>query len=143
VFLGCKKYWLTAKHWPLTSVIQLKHLFSTVLHQTLERASWLWSYHCECESRSGEVCSIQHYVIKFVSDLWQEGGFLQVLWFPPPIKTDRHDITEILLKVALNIITLTHWHSVKDAPFFNRYALYYGLKSTKNWYLVMDTPRIS
>jgi hypothetical protein len=27
----------------------------------------------------GEVYSIQHYVIKFVSDLWQVGGFL---WFP-------------------------------------------------------------
>ena len=24
----------------------------------------------------GEVYSIQHYVIKFVSDLWQIGGFL-------------------------------------------------------------------
>jgi hypothetical protein len=31
----------------------------------------------------GEVYSIQHYVIKFVSDLRQVGGFLQ---FPPPIK---------------------------------------------------------
>jgi hypothetical protein len=31
----------------------------------------------------GEVYSIQHYVIKFVSHLWQVGGFLQ---FPPPIK---------------------------------------------------------
>ena len=30
--------------------------------------------------------SIQDFVIKFVSDLWQVGGFLQVLWFPPPIK---------------------------------------------------------
>jgi hypothetical protein len=30
--------------------------------------------------------SIQHYVIKFVSDLWQVGGFLCVLRFPPPIK---------------------------------------------------------
>ena len=29
----------------------------------------------------GEVYSIQHYVIKFVSDLWQVGGFLR---FPPP-----------------------------------------------------------
>ena len=29
---------------------------------------------------------IQHYVIKFVSDLWQVYGFLQVLRFPPPIK---------------------------------------------------------
>ena len=34
----------------------------------------------------GEVYSIQHYVIKFVSDLWQVGGFLRVLWFSPPIK---------------------------------------------------------
>ena len=31
----------------------------------------------------GEVYSIQHYVIKFVSDLRQVSGFLQVLWFPP------------------------------------------------------------
>ena len=29
---------------------------------------------------------IQHYVIKFVSDLRQVGGFLRVLLFPPPIK---------------------------------------------------------
>jgi hypothetical protein len=48
---------------------------------------------------------MQHYVIKFVSDLRQVG-----LWFSPgtPVyssnKTDRHDITEILLKVALSTI---------------------------------------
>jgi hypothetical protein len=34
----------------------------------------------------GEVFSIQHYVIKFVSDLCQIGGFLWILQFPPPIK---------------------------------------------------------
>ena len=34
----------------------------------------------------GEVYSIQHYVIKFVSDLRQVGGFLRGLRFPPPIK---------------------------------------------------------
>ena len=34
----------------------------------------------------GEVYSIQHYVIKFVSDLRQVGGFLWILRFPPPIK---------------------------------------------------------
>jgi hypothetical protein len=34
----------------------------------------------------GEVYSIQHYVIKFVSDLRQVSGFLWILWFPPPIK---------------------------------------------------------
>ena len=82
---------------------------------------WSWSYgsliyilvtiyaisayqYSEFESRSGEVYLIQHYVKKFVSDLWQ---------FTPgtPVssinKTDRQDITEILFKVALNTITLT------------------------------------
>jgi hypothetical protein len=49
----------------------------------------------------GEVYSIQHYVIKFVSDLWQVGGFLRV---SSTNKTDHHDINEILLKVALNTI---------------------------------------
>ena len=34
----------------------------------------------------GEVYSIQLYVIKFVSDLRQVGGFLRVLRFPPPIE---------------------------------------------------------
>ena len=32
----------------------------------------------------GEV--LEHYLIKFVSGLRQVGGFLRVLWFPPPIK---------------------------------------------------------
>ena len=44
-----------------------------------------WS--CVFEFHAGEVYSIQHYVIKFVSA--------------------RHDIAEILLKVALNTMTLT------------------------------------
>jgi len=34
----------------------------------------------------GEVYSIHHYVIKFVTDLWQFDGFLWVLRFPPQIK---------------------------------------------------------
>ena len=33
----------------------------------------------------GEMYSIQQYVIKFVSDLPQVGGFLQELRFPPPV----------------------------------------------------------
>jgi hypothetical protein len=50
----------------------------------------------------GEVYSIQHCVISFVSDL-----IATARWFSPgtPIsstgKTDRHDIAEILLKVML------------------------------------------
>ena len=42
----------------------------------------------------GEVYSIQHYVIKFVGNLRHVISFLS--------KTDSHDITEILSKVALN-----------------------------------------
>ena len=62
---------------------------------------------CEFESHSGEVYSIQHYVIKFVSDLRHAGR-----WISPgtPVsstnKTDRHDIIEIFLNVALNTIAL-------------------------------------
>ena len=52
----------------------------------------------EFESRSGRC--VQHYVIKFVSDLRHVGG--------TPVsstnKTDCHDITEILLKLALSTI---------------------------------------
>ena len=46
------------------------------------------AYHhkrCEFESRLGEMHSIQHYVIKFVSDLRCVSGFLRVLRFPSPI----------------------------------------------------------
>jgi hypothetical protein len=62
------------------------------------------AYHhecCELESHSGEVYSIQHYVFKFVSNLQQSVVSTNN-------KTDRHDITEILMKVALNNITLIH-----------------------------------
>ena len=55
--------------------------------------------------RSGKVYFIQHYVIKFISDLRHVDGFLWVLRYTN--KTDYHDITEILLKVALNTVTLT------------------------------------
>ena len=47
--------------------------------------------------------AIQHYVIKFVSDLTPVGGVLRVFWFP----LDRHDIAEILLKVEITIIIIT------------------------------------
>ena len=34
---------------------------------------------------SSNMYSIQHYVMKFVSNLRQVGGFLRVLPFPPPL----------------------------------------------------------
>jgi len=46
----------------------------------------------------------QHYVIKFVSDLRQVCNFSG----SSTNKTDRHDITEILLKVALNSLKPTN-----------------------------------
>ena len=55
-----------------------------------------------------KVHSIQHYVIKLNLSVTYEDR-----WFSPgtPVsftnKTDRHDIAEILLKVALSTITLT------------------------------------
>ena len=56
----------------------------------------------EFESRSG--WGVQHYVIKFVSD------------FPvfSTYKTEGHDITEILLKVALNAIKQTNKQTNKQ-----------------------------
>ncbi len=50
-----------------------------------------------------EVYPIQHYVIKFVSDLRQAGGFRFSQGIPVSSanKADRYDIAEILLKVAL------------------------------------------
>ena len=65
-----------------------------------------------------ELYAIQHYMIKFVSDLQQVGGFLYTTlydkvcqWFATsrlfsPVsstnKTDCHDVAEILLQVTLN-----------------------------------------
>ena len=66
------------------------------------------AYHhwcCEFETWSGR--GVQHYVIKFVSDLGTGR------WFSPgpPVsstnKSDHHDITEILFKVVLNTIKQT------------------------------------
>jgi len=43
-------------------------------------------HHLKCQFKSREEYSIQHYVIKFVGELRQVGGFLLVLWVPSPIK---------------------------------------------------------
>jgi hypothetical protein len=55
------------------------------------------------------VLDIQHYVIKFVSNLWQFGGFFQILCFPPSIKLKAtiYIVAKILLKVVLYTINLT------------------------------------
>ena len=51
-----------------------------------------------------EVYSIQNYMIKFASDFRQVCGFPRWRQFPSPIKADRHDISETLLKVKAIVI---------------------------------------
>ena len=66
------------------------------------------AYHhwcCGFKSRSGQ--GIQHYVIKFVSD-FRHVCFSLGASVSFTNKTDCHDITEILLKVALNTIKQTN-----------------------------------
>jgi hypothetical protein len=67
---------------------------------------------CELDYRSGEMHSMQHDVIKFVSDLWQVGGFLRVLRFSPSMKWT------ILLKVTLSTI-------IQHNPSYNISGWYY------------------
>ena len=50
-----------------------------------------------------EVHPIQHYVIKFVSNLRHICGFFSGAPVSSTNKTDGHDITEIVLKVSLSI----------------------------------------
>jgi hypothetical protein len=47
------------------------------------------------------------YVIQFVSDLRQVGGFPLGIPVSSTNQTDRHDITEIFLKVRMNTLTLS------------------------------------
>ena len=52
----------------------------------------------------GEVYLIQHYVIKLISYMYLRGCFSTGTSVSFTNKTDLHDITEILLKVALSTI---------------------------------------
>ena len=83
-----------------------------VVFTTTDAISTYHHWCCELESRSGR--GVQHYVIKCVSDLRKFGGF-----FPgPPVSSTNkggcHDITEILLKVALTTITQTKKNNMCD-----------------------------
>jgi hypothetical protein len=73
---------------------------------------------------------MQHYVIKFVGDLRQVGDFLQVLRFTSPIKLNRHDINEILLKVVLSTIILTTTKTIQHSL--------HQLWNLENWILTIN-----
>jgi hypothetical protein len=50
-------------------------------------AKFMTAYACRwCPFEFTIYRTKDHYVIKFVSDLRQVGGFLRILRFPPPIK---------------------------------------------------------
>ena len=53
---------------------------------TIGAISAYHQYNLSSNPARGEVYSIQHYVINFVSDLRHVGGFQRVLRFPPSIK---------------------------------------------------------
>jgi len=88
------------------------------------------AYHhwcCEFESRSGR--GVHHYVIQFVSDA-------RGRWFSPgtlvssTIKTVRRDITERLLKVALNTFKQAmqsrSWRGVLDTALCDKVCQWLG-----------------
>ena len=76
------------------------------------------AYHTKAVSLNpahGEVYSMQHYVIKFVSALRRSMVFTGYS-VPSTNKTDRHDITELLLKVLLNTIVITPHPPLRTKP---------------------------
>ena len=117
---GTKSLWFVA--WGTRHTDSNTHsIFSYLILYTKQwlGPTWSWSYGSwivqsvpittkvvSSNPVHGEMYSIQHYVIKFFSDLRQVGGFTGT-----PVsstnKTDRHLITDILLKVALNAINQT------------------------------------
>jgi hypothetical protein len=58
-------------------------------------------------------------LIEFVSDLRQVGGFSAGTPISSTNTTDRHDINEILLEVALNTISLTPCKTLHCSLFRN------------------------
>jgi len=68
-------------------VIQLSFVLNIHLNIIISNLHLESCRDCEFESHTWQgVNSIQHYVMKFVSDLRQVDSFLWVLLFPPPIK---------------------------------------------------------
>ena len=70
VMHGCPSF----NKWPEILNGQEVHFLTTKFQK--------FSMLCRNTSKLQDMSNL-HYVIKFVSDLWQVGGFL---WFPPPIK---------------------------------------------------------
>jgi len=82
----------------------------------------------------GAVYSMQHYAIKTASDFRQVGGF--------PISSNK---TEIVLKVALNAITLNLTHNNVPLPLYNQWMYStkaYILPCPVNLYMTQGHPPV-
>jgi hypothetical protein len=100
-----------------------------ILLPQFEGSLWPWSYaisayhHWCCGFDYHSERGVQHYVIKFVSDLRQVGGFLWVLWFPPPIKlTQLYIISKFWLsRIYFVVLNKSLCISTDLTPFFSKW----------------------
>jgi hypothetical protein len=80
-------YFMLSFFWTFVKIVMLKKSFCEwqiwSLFHVYSKLKFV-DYDVGFDSRLGR--GVQHYVIKFVSDLRQVDGFLRALWFPPPIQ---------------------------------------------------------
>jgi hypothetical protein len=69
-------------------IVSCLHFKSNILKGKLTEITPVINYYLSTVLTSLSKCFMQNFLTstKFVSDLWQASGFLQVLRFPPPIK---------------------------------------------------------
>jgi hypothetical protein len=102
-----KRIWNVTRHY-FISYIFIDYIF----HIPVPSCSWSYDICLFCPKvvssnrADGALYSIQHYVITFVQWLAAGRWFSMVTPVSSTNKIDRHDITEISLKVVLNTITL-------------------------------------
>ena len=73
--------------------------------------------------RTSKLSNVQHYVIHFVSDLRQDGGFHRELRFPPPIK--------VTAAISCNIVVYPkHIQSYRSYPIFFQMQIFIYLICT-------------
>ena len=85
-FISCFSKWHFLSQVFLPSMLRSRHGHDSMVIGFTTTYAISVGHHQRSNLNLGEVYSIQHYVIKFVCDLRQVGGFPRALWFPPPIK---------------------------------------------------------